>query len=56
MTWSDGGIKPFHPDLIPADVPIEPNGVIMIGEKGVITCDAYAVSYTHLTLPTNREV
>ena len=41
MTWSDGGIKPFHPDLIPADVPIEPNGVIMIGEKGVITCDAY---------------
>ena len=41
MTWSDGGIKPFHPDLVPADVPIEANGVIMIGEKGVITCDAY---------------
>jgi hypothetical protein len=43
MTWSDGGIKPFHPDLIPADVPIEPNGVIMIGEKGVITCDSYGM-------------
>jgi predicted dehydrogenase len=41
MTWSDGGIKPFHPDLLPADVSIEDNGVIMIGEKGVITCDAY---------------
>ena len=41
MTWSDGGIKPFHPDLLPADVPIAPNGVLMIGEKGVITCDAY---------------
>jgi predicted dehydrogenase len=41
MTWSDGGIKPFHPDLLPADVPIAPNGVIMIGDKGVITCDAY---------------
>jgi len=41
MTWSDGGIKPFHPDLVPADVPIEANGVIMIGEKGVIICDAY---------------
>ena len=41
MTWSDGGIKPFHPELLPADVPIEANGVLMIGEKGVITCDAY---------------
>lgn len=41
MTWSDGGIKPFHPDLLPADVPLAPNGVLMIGEKGVITCDAY---------------
>ena len=41
MTWSDGGIKPFHPDLLPADVSIEDNGVIMIGEKGVITCDSY---------------
>ena len=41
MTWSDGGIKPFHPDLLPADVPITPNGVLMIGEKGVISCDAY---------------
>ncbi len=41
MTWSDGGIKPFHPDLLPADVPIAPNGVLMMGEKGVISCDAY---------------
>lgn len=41
MTWSDGGIKPFHPDLLPTDVPIAPNGVLMIGEKGVISCDAY---------------
>lgn len=41
MTWSDGGIKPFHPDLLPGDVPIAPNGVLMIGEKGVISCDAY---------------
>tara|TARA_B110001450_G_scaffold34956_1_gene30447 strand:- start:309 stop:842 length:534 start_codon:yes stop_codon:yes gene_type:complete len=41
MTWSDGGIKPFHPDLLPAEVSIEDNGVIMIGDKGVIVCDAY---------------
>ena len=41
MTWSDGGIKPFHPDLLPAEVSIEDNGVIMIGDKGIIVCDAY---------------
>ena len=41
MTWSDGGIKPFHPDYLPADVPIKSNGVMMIGEKGVITCNTY---------------
>jgi predicted dehydrogenase len=41
MTWSDGGIKPFHPEFLPADVSIEPNGVMMIGDKGVITCDSY---------------
>lgn len=41
MTWSDGGIRPFHPDLLPADVSIEDNGVFMIGDKGLIVCDAY---------------
>jgi predicted dehydrogenase len=43
--WTDGGIRPFHPDLIPAAHDIgEPgsgNGVIMIGEKGVMTCGTY---------------
>ncbi|KEO72825.1 Gfo/Idh/MocA family protein [Anditalea andensis] len=41
MTWSDGGIRPSHPDIIPADQDIggqnSNNGVIMIGEKGIIT-------------------
>jgi len=41
MTWSDGGIRPSHPDIIPADHDIggknSANGVIMIGEKGIIT-------------------
>ena len=45
MTWSDGGIRPFHPDLIPASDDIGGdggyNGVIMIGDKGVATCDVY---------------
>lgn len=45
MTWSDGGIRPFHPSIIPADDSIgEPgsgNGVIMHGTKGVMTCGTY---------------
>ncbi|MDT0553568.1 Gfo/Idh/MocA family protein [Urechidicola vernalis] len=45
LTWSDGGIRPFHPDLIPADHSIgnkdSSNGVLMIGEKGIMTCGTY---------------
>ena len=45
LTWSDGGLRPFHPDLIPADHPIggndSANGVIMIGDKGIMTCGTY---------------
>ncbi len=41
MTWSDGGIRPSHPDIIPADHDIggkrSRNGVLMIGEKGIIS-------------------
>jgi len=48
MTWYDGGIRPFHPDLIPADHPIgeenSSNGVIMMGEKGVMTCATYGIN------------
>ncbi len=48
MIWSDGGIRPFHPDLIPAEDDLggdgSYNGVIMIGDKGVITCDVYGTN------------
>jgi predicted dehydrogenase len=41
MTWSDGGIRPSHPDLIPANSDIggtdSKNGVLMIGSKGIIS-------------------
>ncbi len=41
MSWSDGGIRPAHPDIIPADHDIggsgSQNGVLMIGEKGIIS-------------------
>lgn len=46
MTWTDGGLRPFHPELIPADHPLgdndSSNGVLMIGEKGIMTCGTYA--------------
>ena len=45
LNWSDGGIRPFHPDLIPADDYIgehgSGNGVMMIGDKGIMTCGTY---------------
>jgi predicted dehydrogenase len=41
MTWMDGGIRPSHPDLIPANEDMGgtngSNGVMIIGEKGIIT-------------------
>ncbi len=41
MTWSDGGIRPSHPAVIPADHDIgghlSQNGVLIIGENGVIS-------------------
>jgi len=41
MTWSDGGIRPPHPDIIPANSDIggkdSLNGVLIIGEKGIIS-------------------
>ncbi len=45
LVWYDGGIRPAHPDLIPAEDEIGyndgSNGVLMIGEKGVISCGTY---------------
>ncbi|WP_276389294.1 Gfo/Idh/MocA family protein [Eudoraea chungangensis] len=41
MTWSDGGIRPSHPKIIPADSDIggpgSNNGVLIIGENGIIS-------------------
>lgn len=45
MTWTDGGLRPFHPELIPADHPIgnndSKNGVIMYGDQSIMTCGTY---------------
>ena len=46
MTWTDGGLRPFHPEIVPADHQIGDddgsNGVIIKGEKGIMTCGTYA--------------
>ncbi len=48
LIWSDGGIRPFHPALIPNDAPLgeadSSNGVLMIGAKGVISCGIYGMN------------
>jgi len=46
LTWTDGGLRPFHPEIIPADHSLgddnSANGVMIFGEKGIMTCGTYA--------------
>jgi predicted dehydrogenase len=48
MIWTDGGIRPFHPDLIPANdfigEPGSANGGMLIGKKGVMTFGTYGLN------------
>lgn len=48
LNWTDGGLRPFHPELIPADHSIgdegSANGVIMMGDKGIMTCGTYGLN------------
>ena len=45
MTWHDGGVKPFHPDWVPANEILGDadgsNGAMLIGTKGVMVCGTY---------------
>lgn len=42
LTWSDGGLMPPRPDLLPEDVPLERGGgVIYSGEKGILMHETY---------------
>ncbi len=46
MTWMDGGIRPFHPDQLPANLPLSndgngENGVFLHGSKGLMTIGMY---------------
>ncbi len=42
LTWVDGGLMPGRPDLLPDNVPLNPEGgVIYIGEKGILVHGTY---------------
>ncbi len=48
MTWMDGGIKPFRPDMLPEGEPLSDdggsNGVFIIGDKGLLACGMYGLN------------
>ena len=44
MNWSDGGIRPSRPEFLPENEPMPENGengVLMIGDKGLMVCSMY---------------
>ena len=45
LTWSDGGLMPGRPDLLPEDVPLDRGGgVIFVGEKGILMHGTYGAN------------
>ncbi|MEO8199674.1 MAG: Gfo/Idh/MocA family oxidoreductase [Gemmatimonadota bacterium] len=47
MSWTDGGIYPARPDLLPDSVELKSEGgVIFIGEKGILMHDTYGSNPT----------
>ena len=45
ITWTDGGLMPARPDVLPEDVPLDRGGgVIFIGEKGILVHGTYGAN------------
>ena len=48
LNWSNGGIRPFHPERMPADHPLgstsDTNGVIMEGTEGLLVCGYFGAA------------
>jgi hypothetical protein len=45
LFWSDGGLYPPRPDVLPDDVTLESEGgVIFVGEKGILMNDTYGAN------------
>ncbi len=42
LTWTDGGVMPDRPELLPDNIPLDPGGgVIYYGEKGILMHETY---------------
>ncbi len=41
LTWYDGGLKPTRPDELEPERKLEGNGVIFVGDKGILMCGCY---------------
>jgi predicted dehydrogenase len=41
LSWYDGGLYPARPAALPDDVPLKTNGVIFVGERGILMNDTY---------------
>lgn len=45
LSWTDGGLYPPRPDVLPDDVTLEAEGgVIFVGEKGILINDTYGAN------------
>ena len=45
LTWTDGGLMPERPEVLPDDVPLNPEGgVIFVGEKGILLHRTYGAN------------
>ncbi len=41
LSWYDGGLLPRRPDALPDDVALKTNGVIFVGDNGILINDTY---------------
>ena len=41
LSWYDGGLYPQRPAVLPDDVALRSNGVIFVGERGILMNDTY---------------
>ena len=41
LNWYDGGLYPPRPSVLPDDVRLKSNGVIFVGERGILMNDTY---------------
>ena len=52
LIWTDGGILPGTPEEFTVEQSLNPNGIIMVGDKGKLMADVYGANPT--LLPTAR--